>query len=241
MTKSCFVLMPFTSRYLDDYYEYIIKPAVSAMDFDVVRADEIYGTQPVITDIFEKIRNAALIIADVTGRNPNVNYELGAAHMCEKKVIIISQSMDDVPFDYRHRRIIVYDVQALNFKEKLVEDIQNTIKTLFPDRADIIQTALEPDSAGYYEDTIAEVYPNIPHTFYRLRGLLPASELPSGSERIADETHWLAIWDNTVDGKRIEFRSGNKVRFRVQKVSKLDNYKHVKHARNVTVTDISVV
>ena len=50
------------------------------------------------------------IVADVTGKNPNVFYELGIAHSCKaaSKVVIITQSIDDVPFDLRHMRCINY-------------------------------------------------------------------------------------------------------------------------------------
>lgn len=56
----------------------------------------------------EKINEAELIIADVTGRNPNVFYELGMAHVVKDKVVLITQNIGDVPFDLRHFRYIVY-------------------------------------------------------------------------------------------------------------------------------------
>ena len=55
-----------------------------------MRADEIYDNRPIIQDIQNSIHNAKVILADVTGRNPNVNYELGAAHALNKEVIILT-------------------------------------------------------------------------------------------------------------------------------------------------------
>ena len=46
---------------------------------------------------------------DLTGKNPNVLYELGLCHGNNREVILLTQSIDDVPFDLQHWRCIVYD------------------------------------------------------------------------------------------------------------------------------------
>ena len=51
-----------------------------------------------------------MMLADLTGKNANVLYELGLAHAIDKPVVLLSQSMDDVPFDLRALRVITYDV-----------------------------------------------------------------------------------------------------------------------------------
>jgi len=63
---------------------------------------------PIIEQIWEYLNKAEIIIADVTGRNPNVFYELGIAHTLGKTVIIITQNEEDVPFDLRHLRYFKY-------------------------------------------------------------------------------------------------------------------------------------
>jgi hypothetical protein len=70
---------------------------------------------------------ARLAIADVTERNPNVNYELGLAHALGLPTIIISQNMEDVPFDYRHRRCILYKTNEARWEVRLTEALRNTI------------------------------------------------------------------------------------------------------------------
>ena len=119
--------MPFQTN-LDSYYNHLLKPAIENLNYNVVRADEIYGNQPIIEDITREIKEAYILVADVTGKNPNVNYELGYAHALKKEVIIISQSIDDVPFDYRHRRVIIYDTTQYNWQEKLKDDIERTVR-----------------------------------------------------------------------------------------------------------------
>jgi hypothetical protein len=52
--KLCFVLMPFGQPF-DGYYEFVIKPAVERAGLEALRADEIYGTNAIIQDIWESI------------------------------------------------------------------------------------------------------------------------------------------------------------------------------------------
>lgn len=122
-----FVLLPFKAPF-DDYYEDIIKPAAKAADLATLKADEIYGTGPIIQDIWKQIWSAAVVIADVTGKNPNVNYELGICHTLGVPTVIITQSMDDVPFDYRHRRCIPYSTAGSAWQRNLKKSITATLK-----------------------------------------------------------------------------------------------------------------
>jgi hypothetical protein len=117
----CFVLMPFQEA-LTAVYELGIKPQVEAMGMQCRRADEIYSGQAILGDIWDSIQTAELIIADCTGKNPNVMYELGLCHAIWKRVILLSQNRDDVPFDLRQWRVIWYDFTfagATRLKEEL--------------------------------------------------------------------------------------------------------------------------
>jgi chaperonin GroEL len=93
-----------------------------------LKADEIYGTGPIIQDIWKQIWAATVVIADVTGKNPNVNYELGICHTLGVPTVIITQSMDDVPFDYRHRRCIQYSTDGSTWQRDLKKSITATLK-----------------------------------------------------------------------------------------------------------------
>ena len=121
----CFVLMPFDKNY-EEIYQDIIKPLMQEMGFTCLRADEIYTPTPIMNDVWESIQTSGVIIADLTSRNPNVFYELGLAHAIGKDAIIISQSMDDVPFDLRHLRCIVYE-HSLRGLRKLADSIRKNV------------------------------------------------------------------------------------------------------------------
>jgi hypothetical protein len=123
----CFVLMPFREE-LDDIYREIIKPAVVNNGMKCIRADEIYNVGPIMDDVWEQIQKASIIVAELTGRNPNVFYELGIAHAIKKKAILLTQSIEDIPFDLRHQRCIVYSNTykgAITLKEQLDLTFQN--------------------------------------------------------------------------------------------------------------------
>jgi len=135
----CFVLMPFSEPF-NEYYSGIIAPSIRAAGFEPVRADEIYGTNAIIQDIFDSIREADVLIAEVTSRNPNVNYEMGVAHALNKPVIIISQSAEDIPFDYRHLRAIIYDTKRVNWASDLNTKIVNTLQNIKPTSMQFVTT-----------------------------------------------------------------------------------------------------
>lgn len=105
---SCFVIMPFKES-MDRIYEEVISKTLVEYGLTPIRADRVFDTKPIMISIMEKINEAELIIADVTGRNPNVFYELGMTHVLKDKVILITQTTEDVPFDLRHLRFILYE------------------------------------------------------------------------------------------------------------------------------------
>lgn len=71
----------------------------------------------IIEEIWTAIVSAILIIADCSGRNPNVFYEIGLAHAIGKPVILITRDEEDVPFDLHHRQYIRYDFIPRGMRE----------------------------------------------------------------------------------------------------------------------------
>jgi hypothetical protein len=113
-----FVLMPFSEPF-NGYYSKIFKPALEAAGFTVERADDIYSPRPVMLDVQESIVTADLVLCEMSGRNPNVFYELGLAHAVGKPAILVSIKDDDIPFDLRHVRVIHYDFRRAGWEEEL--------------------------------------------------------------------------------------------------------------------------
>lgn len=128
----CFVIMPF-GGWLDDYYQEIYRPAIEAAGLDPHRADDLFRPSTIVNDIWAYTKKARLVLADLSGKNPNVFYELGLAHALAKPAILVAESMDDVPFDLRALRVIVYDKNAPDWgrilKEKVQAYVAEVVKT----------------------------------------------------------------------------------------------------------------
>ena len=124
--KHCFYLCPFKEPFNTIFTEHV-RPAITTSGFSIERADEIYGTQAIIEDIWDGINSSEIVIADVTGRNPNVMYEIGMAHTVGRPVVIVTQNINEVPFDLRHRRCIIYEYTPKGCKH-LEEQITGTLK-----------------------------------------------------------------------------------------------------------------
>jgi len=108
----CFVLMPFANDF-DVVYANAIKPAVQKSRLRCERADESARPGIVVEHIQESIGEARVIIADITGRNPNVMIEVGHAQAHRKPIIFITQNpLRDLPFDVRHYRAQQYDTTS---------------------------------------------------------------------------------------------------------------------------------
>lgn len=107
---TCFVMMPF-GEWLDTYYKDIFVPAIKDAGMEPIRADELFTTGSVIEQIWDQIRRAKVLLADLSGKNANVFYELGLAHAAQKPVVFTTSNLDDVPFDLRHLRVVVYDLR----------------------------------------------------------------------------------------------------------------------------------
>jgi hypothetical protein len=123
----CFVLMPFSDQFFLQYEEAIV-PALTSSGLRGVHAGEIFGTREIMEDIWESICVSTLVIADVTGRNANVFYELGIAHTLGKTCVVLTQNAQDVPFDIRARRYLHYDPNKMvAFRTKLEKTIKNIL------------------------------------------------------------------------------------------------------------------
>lgn len=113
----CFVISPIGSpgsterEHADDVFDYIIRPACESSGYSVMRAD--HDTRPgVITEqMYDSILGDDLLIAVLSGHNPNVFYEMAIAEAAARPLILMIQAGDSIPFDIKDRRILHYDLR----------------------------------------------------------------------------------------------------------------------------------
>ena len=119
----------------DDIMINIIEPIARDLHYRVERADKLYGTL-VMDDIITMIREADIVIADLTGLNPNVFYELGLRQATKGKCInIIDAKEKKLPFDNGYIRAIKYRYDGNNTNifeagSRLREDLKQRILKL---------------------------------------------------------------------------------------------------------------
>lgn len=106
----CFVIMPFTALHSDILWG-TMEPVIEEAGFLPHRADRSHDLKQIIDDVILLLKEAGVVVADITGTNPNVMYELGYSHAIGKPTIIVcsigeKENIEDkLPFDIKGMRI----------------------------------------------------------------------------------------------------------------------------------------
>jgi hypothetical protein len=129
---SCFIVMPFGQEWSADVHR-ILARACETAGVRPVRGDDLFTPTDILEDIWQSINAADFVIADITGRNPNVLYELGIAHTLAKPVLILSRDAVDIPIDLATRRVILYGQKADAWREELARMMAEAIARVVED------------------------------------------------------------------------------------------------------------
>jgi nucleoside 2-deoxyribosyltransferase len=136
-----FVLMPFDTAF-DDIYKLGIKETAEKLGIRAERVDEqIFHKENILERIYGQIDAADLIIADLTGRNPNVFYETGYAHAKGKLCLLLTSRADDIPFDLKHHRHLIYGDSIQNLRQALEKDL-DWLKSEIANRQSVLTVRL---------------------------------------------------------------------------------------------------
>lgn len=141
--KTCFVVSVIGKEnskertHADDVFNHIIEPAL-ANEFDVTRADKIYHADKIDNKIFQSLKNSDLVVADLTGKNPNVFLEVGYRMALQKPIMfLVQKNSEPLPFDIQSINICHYDILGDNVlaeASKAKEYIEKTVKTFTFDK-----------------------------------------------------------------------------------------------------------
>lgn len=136
MDKVCFIITPIGKegteirKNADEVLEYIINPVCDSFGYSVVRADKMTNSGLITKAIIEQIISADLVIADLTGSNPNVFYELAIRHSYRKPAIQIIKGDVNIPFDVANMRTISYEttLSGADLAKKDIEAMMQAIE-----------------------------------------------------------------------------------------------------------------
>lgn len=122
---------------MDDYenghfervYTHLIKPAVEKAGYDAIRADEVGSSNYIVIDILTKIVDSDMVLCDLSGRNPNVLYELGVRQAFNLPTVLIKDIKTNKIFDIQGLRYTEYNhILRIDTVQKNIEEIARSVE-----------------------------------------------------------------------------------------------------------------
>jgi hypothetical protein len=141
--KVCFVIAPIgdpdseTRKRSDQILQHVIRPAVEEIGYQAIRADEIDRPGLITSQVIQQIVSAPLVVADLTGTNPNVFYELALRHALRLPLVQLIQKGEAVPFDVAGTRTISVDHHDLDSAATAKDEIIRQVHALEQDPTDV--------------------------------------------------------------------------------------------------------
>jgi hypothetical protein len=168
--KICFVISPIgeeeseTRKRSDQVLKHIITGPAEQLGYEVIRADKISEPGIITTQIIQYIVDAALVIADLTERNPNVFYELAIRHAIRKPLVQLIKKGESIPFDVAATRIIQFDIHNLDSVAAAKDEILSQVESLETGKGEVhnpisasIDLKMLKESANAEERSLADV------------------------------------------------------------------------------------
>ncbi len=125
---NAFIAMQFSEPY-NEVYRDAIRPLVAEIGFEPFRVDEAAGPGIILNDIWGRITEASVVIAEVSEPNPNVYYEVGVAHALRKPSVLLAQRGTKLPFDLGPHRCIFYD-NSIPGRARLLDALRTSLISL---------------------------------------------------------------------------------------------------------------
>lgn len=133
----------------DEIFRFVVEPIVKEFDLTPQRSDRDPTPGQVTAQIIRSLTAARVVIADLTGRNPNVYYELGVAHSFAIPVVILVDSVDSLSFDTSQERVIELGDQerlAIADAERAKGKLRDSLRVVMGD--EYIPSSLVSEAAG---------------------------------------------------------------------------------------------
>lgn len=190
-----FVIMPFSKNF-DDIYQLGIKDTAKSLNVDAYRLDEELFNEGMLDKIYKEIENSDFIIADLSEKNANVFYELGYSHAIGKLTILLTKNSDDIPFDLKHRRHIIYGDSIKHLQEQLKKNIDWAKKEIEQYKQIPIEIELKTDGILNKTDDYAEA-----NLDFKIDIENQSQKTPIEIQAIY--LHSIQIWEISQNGKKV--------------------------------------
>lgn len=147
--KKCFVVSPIGEegseirKRADQVFKYIVSPVCEECGFEAIRVDKINQADSITQTIIDYLISSELVIADITGHNPNAFYEMGYRASTGKAMIHLRERNENIPFDIAGIRAFDYDLGDLDSVEEIKNRLIKTIGTMSFEDIDNVEVTQE--------------------------------------------------------------------------------------------------
>ncbi len=118
--------------------EHYLRPVAAELDLEVVRGDETGQPGSILRQVVEHLTACSVAVADLTGFNPNVMYELAVAHSFRRPTVLVQRttSNDRLPFDVVQERVIQFDPALTDDRRRALTELRGQLKACLDGRVD---------------------------------------------------------------------------------------------------------
>lgn len=163
--KTCFVVSPIGETdseirsNADKLFKYIISPVCESCGFEPVRVDQINDSDSITQTIIDKLLSSELVIADISGHNPNVFFEMGYRKCTDKPIIHLKKKVETIPFDVNTVRTFEYDLTDLDNVEETKKRLEQTIGTFsFENKTNALGQDEENNKQLFFQSILTMLY-----------------------------------------------------------------------------------
>lgn len=230
--KVCFVIAPIgkdgsdVRLRSDQVLKHIIAPTARDCGYEPIRADQISEPGLITSQVIQHVVDDALVIADLTGWNPNVFYELAVRHAVKKPIVQIINATESIPFDVAASRTVQVDHHDLDSVARAREEITKQIKAVERNPSEVdtpISVAVELQSLKQSDNPLEKSNAEIISMLQELRaGLADLKEIdrprihPRAVEDLALLFHRLGRIMEIEDGKEVSIDQIRAIRDQIQ-------------------------
>lgn len=191
--KICFVIAPIGKpdsdirRRSDQVLKHIIEKAVEPLGYKPIRADQISEPGIITSQVIQHVVDSPLVVADLTGRNPNVFYELAIRHAIKKPLVQIINMEEQIPFDVAGTRTISVNIHDLDNVEEAKNELVKQIKSIEKGKAEMdtpISVALDLKILKESENPEERSFAEVVGAISELRALILSIEKRMGNPEV---------------------------------------------------------